>query len=191
MNLKGTKTAENLMKAFAGESQARNRYTFYASKAKKEGFVQAANIFEITANQEKEHAKRLFKYMDGDVMEITDSFPFGVIGSTVENLKAAAAGENHEYEEMYPHMADVAEEEGFEAIAEMFRSIGVAESLHEQRFLCIAKNIEDGSVFKKDQPAMWYCQNCGYVHEGEEAPKVCPACNHVQAHFCVLDESWI
>jgi rubrerythrin len=190
MELKGSKTANNLMAAFAGESQARNRYTYFASKAKKEGFVQVSGIFEETANQEKEHAKRLFKLMAGGDQEITGSFPFGIIGSTVDNLKAAAGGENHEWTDMYPSFAKVALEEGFDEIATVFEAIAVAEKQHEKRYLALAKNIDDGTVFKKDKPVVWRCINCGYVHEGNEAPEMCPACAHPQAYFEVLGENW-
>lgn len=190
MELKGSQTEKNLMAAFAGESQARNRYTFFASAAKKEGFVQIADIFEETANQEKEHAKRLFKFMTGGVTEITGSFPFGVIGSTLDNLNEGAAGENYEYTTMYPDFAKIAEEEGFPGIAKTFRAIAVAEKQHEKRYLDLAANIKDGSVFKKAQPTVWRCRNCGYIHSGTDAPGVCPACAHPQAHFEVLAENW-
>lgn len=190
MHLKDSQTARNLMAAFAGESQARNRYTYYASKAKKDGFVQIADIFTETANQEKEHAKRLFKLMDGGTITIEDSFPFGTIGTTEENLKAAAAGENHEHTSMYPGFAKTAREEGFDPIARIFEAIAVAEKQHEKRYLDLAANIKSGTVFKKDGPTVWRCRNCGYVHEGAEAPDVCPACAHPQAHFEVLGENW-
>lgn len=183
MDLKGSQTEKNLMGAFAGESQARNRYTYYASQAKKEGYVQIANIFTETANQEKEHAKREFKFLEGGEVEITASFPAGVIGTTLENLKAAAAGEHYETTEMYPGFALVAEKEGFGAIAKVFREIAVAEKRHEDRYVALAKNIEAGTVFKKDTPVRWVCSNCGYVHEGTEALKSCPACAHPQAYF--------
>jgi rubrerythrin len=186
MELKGSKTQKNLMAAFAGESQARNRYTYFAAKAKREGFVEMSKIFEETANQEKEHAKRLFKFMDGGEIEITGSFPFGVIGNTVDNLKAGAAGENYEHSIMYPEFAKIAKEEGFDVIASVFESIAVAERYHEKRYLALAKNIEDGKVFKKEKQVTWYCQNCGYTHTGNEAPKACPACAHPQAHFKVI-----
>ena len=178
------------MAAFAGESQARNRYTYYASQAKKEGFVQIALIFEETANQEKEHAKRLFKLMDGGEAEITAGFPFGVIGSTGDNLKAGAAGENYEWTEMYPGFAKTAREEGFEAIAQVFEAIAVAEKQHESRYLGLLANVEAGTVFKKNKQVVWRCRNCGYLHKGEEAPKVCPACAHPQAHFELLAKNW-
>ncbi|MBT3376253.1 MAG: rubrerythrin family protein [Lentisphaerae bacterium] len=190
MTLKGSQTEKNLMAAFAGESQARNRYTYFASKAKKEGFRQISEIFEETANQEKEHAKRLFKFMEGGETEITGAFPFGVVGSTTENLKAGAAGENHEWTDMYPSFANVAREEGFDRIAAVFEAIAVAEKQHEKRYLALAANIDKGAVFVKSEPLVWRCMNCGYLHEGTEAPGVCPACAHPQAHFEVLAENW-
>ncbi len=190
MELKGSKTEQNLMAAFAGESQARNRYTYFAGKAKKEGYRQISEIFAETANQESEHAKRLFKLMPGGTTEITGTFPAGKIDSTLENLKASAGGENHEWTDMYPSFAKIAREEGFDKIADIFESIAVAEKQHEKRYLAMVKNIEEGKVFKKDAPVRWVCKNCGYVHEGEEAPGVCPACAHPQAHFEVLAENW-
>lgn len=190
MDLKGSRTATNLMAAFTGESQARNRYTYFASQARKEGFVQISAIFEETANQEREHAKRFFKFMDGGDMAATCSLPFGVIGSTTENLKAGARGENYEWTTLYPGFAEVAEEEGFGVISSAFKSIVVAERQHEKRYLALAKNIDEGKVFKKDAPAVWRCLNCGYLHEGTEAPKVCPACAHPQAYSEVLAENW-
>ncbi len=189
-NLKGTKTEKNILGAFAGESQARNRYTYFASKAKKEGYVQISNVFIETADNEKEHAKKLFKFLEGGEVEITASFPAGVIGSTKENLKASAAGENHEYTSMYPEFAKIAEEEGFKEVAGVMRAIAVAEKQHEKRYLELLSNIENDTVFKKDTVVKWKCGNCGYVHEGEEAPGVCPACNHPQAHFELLVENW-
>ncbi|MHC4426019.1 MAG: rubrerythrin [Planctomycetota bacterium] len=183
MELKGSQTEKNLLAAFAGESQARNRYTYFASQAKKEGYGQIAAIFEETANQEREHAKREFKFLRGGEVEITAAFPAGTIGSTLENLKAAAAGEHYETTEMYPGFADVAEKEGFGEIATVFRSIAVAEKRHEDRYVALAKNITDGAVFEREKPVRWTCRNCGYVHEGPEAPDVCPACAHAQAHF--------
>jgi rubrerythrin len=183
MSLKGTQTEKNLLAGFAGESQARNRYTYFAGQAKKEGYVQIAAIFDETANQEKEHAKREFKFLEGSETEITASFPAGVIGSTTENLKAAAAGEHYETTEMYPGFAEVADKEGFPKVAAVFRSIAVAEKRHEDRYVALAKNIADGTVFKRNEPVRWICRNCGYVHEGTEAPKVCAACAHPQAHF--------
>ena len=183
MELKGSQTEKNLLTAFAGESQARNRYTYFASQAKKEGYEQIRAIFEETANQEKEHAKREFKFLEGGEVEIAAAFPAGVIGSTIDNLKAAAAGEHYETTEMYPEFAEIAEKEGFDEIAEVFRNIAVAEKRHEDRYLALVKNIEQGRVFKKDAPVRWVCRNCGYVHEGPEAPDECPACAHPQAHF--------
>jgi rubrerythrin len=183
MELKGSQTEKNLLTAFAGESQARNRYTYFASQARKEGYIQISAIFEETANQEREHAKREFKFLKGGEVEITAAFPAGVIGSTIENLKAAAAGEHYETTEMYPGFAAVAEEEGFNEIAKAFRSIAVAEKRHEERYLALAKNINDGVVFKRNKPVRWVCRNCGYVHEGPEAPNACPACAHPQTHF--------
>jgi rubrerythrin len=178
------------MAAFAGESQARNRYTYFASKAKKDGYVKIAAIFEETANQEGEHAKRLFKFMDGGETEITGSFPFGVIGDTIDNLKAAAAGENHEHTSMYPEFAEIADEEGFGVIAKTFRAIAVAEEYHERRYLAMADYIAQGKMFKRDQPTVWRCRNCGYLHTGPEAPAICAACVHPQAHFESAEEYW-
>ncbi len=185
-SLKGTQTEKNLLIAFAGESQARNRYTYFASQAKKDGYVEMQKAFEEIANQEKEHAKRLFKFLEGGNVEITASYPAGVIGSTLDNLKAAAAGENEEYSDMYPSFADVADAEGFPAIAAVMRNIAVAEKHHEERFLAFAAAIEAGTVFKSDKPRVWRCQNCGYVHEGLEAPESCPACAHPREYFQAL-----
>jgi len=189
-SVKGTKTETNLMAAFAGESQARNRYTYYASKARDEGFIQIALVFEETANQEKEHAKRLFKFMEGGTTEITGSFPFGVIGSTVDNLLHAAEGENHEWQSMYPDFAKVAREEGLDAIAAVFEAIAVAEKQHARRYEKFRKNIQEGKVFKADKPAVWRCLNCGYLAEGPSAPKACPACAHPQSYFELLGENY-
>jgi len=189
-NLKGTETEKNILTAFAGESQARNRYTFFASQAKKEGFVQISNIFEETANQEKEHAKRLFKLLEGGAVEVQAAFPAGVIGTTAENLTEAAAGENYEWTEMYPSFAKKAKEEGFDDIANIFTSIAVAEKQHEKRYKALLRNVESGQVFKKDKPVVWRCLNCGYLHEGNEAPEECPACAHPQAHFELLGENY-
>jgi rubrerythrin len=189
-SLKGTKTEKNILTAFAGESQARNRYTYFASQAKKEGFVQIKDIFEETANQEKEHAKRLFKFLEGGEAEVSASFPAGVIGSTPENLKAAASGENYEWTDMYPGFAKVAEEEGLEEVAAAFKAIAVAEKQHEKRYLGLLANVEKGTVFKKDKPVVWRCLNCGYLHEGPEAPDICPACKHEQEYFELLGENW-
>ena len=189
-SLKGSKTERNLLTAFAGESQARNRYTYFASKAKKEGYVQMALIFEETANQEKEHAKRLFKFLEGGEAEIAAAFPAGVIGSTAENLMAAAGGEHYEWTKMYPGFAAVAREEGFAEIADVFTSIAVAEKQHEKRYLDLAANIEKGRVFKRDKKVVWRCINCGYLHEGEEAPELCPACAHPRDYYEILGENW-
>jgi rubrerythrin len=183
MELKASQTEKNLLTAFAGESQARNRYSYFASKAKKEGYEQISAIFEETANQEKEHAKRLFKLLQGGEVEIAAAYPAGVIGTTSENLKAAAAGENYETTEMYPNFAKTADEEGFKDIAEVFRRIAVAEARHRDRYLTLDKNIAEGKVFKREQPVRWICRNCGYVHEGPEAPSACPACAHPQSFF--------
>lgn len=188
--LTGTQTEKNLITAFAGESQARNRYTYFASKARKEGYVQIATIFEETANQEKEHAKRFFKFLEGGEAEVYGAFPSGVIGSTLENLKAAAAGEHYEHTEMYPGFAKIAREEGFEAVAKVFEFISVAEKQHEKRYLDLASNIEAERVFRKDEPTVWRCLNCGYLHEGSEAPQACPACAHPQAYFELLGENY-
>jgi rubrerythrin len=189
-DLKGSKTEINLLTSFAGESQARNRYTYFAGQAKKDGYVQIADIFEETANQEKEHAKRFFKFLEGGEVEIVGAFPAGVIGSTVDNLKAAAAGEHYEHTEMYPGFASVAKEEGFDAIAMIWEFISVAEKQHEKRYLDLAANIMADRVFKRDTPVMWRCRNCGYLSEGQEAPEMCPACAHPQAHFELLGENW-
>jgi rubrerythrin len=189
-SLKGTQTEKNLLTAFAGESQARNRYTFFAGQAKKEGLVQIADIFEETAQQEKEHAKRFFKFLEGGEVEITTSFPAGVIGSTLENLRAAAAGEEHEWTEMYPAFAKVAREEGFEQIAHAFDAISIAEKQHGKRYKDLADNLEAGRVFKRNGKVTWRCRNCGYLHEAEEAPKACPACLHPQSYFELLGENW-
>ena len=189
-SLKGSQTEKNLLTAFAGESQARNRYTYFASEARKDGFVQIVDIFEETANQEKEHAKRFFKFLEGGDVEVTAAFPAGVIGSTAENLTAAAGGEHHEWENMYPEFAATAREEGFEAIAKVFEAVAVAEKQHEKRYLGVLANVEDGTVFKKKEKVVWRCRNCGYLHEGTEAPDSCPACAHPQAHFELLAENW-
>ena len=189
-DLKGSLTEKNLLTAFAGESQARNRYTYFASQAKKDGFVQIQSIFEETSNQEKEHAKRLFKFLEGGEVEIKASFPAGVVGSTQENLKASAAGENYEHTEMYPGFAKTAREEEFEAIATVFEAIAVAEKQHEKRYLDLAANIEAGRVFKRDTEVVWRCRNCGYLHVGNEAPEACPACAHPKAHFELLGENY-
>lgn len=184
-SLKGTRTEKNLMISFAGESQARMRYTYFASAAKKEGYEQIAAIFTETADQEKEHAKRMFKWLEGGMVEITASYPAGVIGTTAENLKAAAAGEHEEWSLDYPKFADIADEEGFPAIAIMYRNIAVAEKGHEERYRALLANVENGEVFKKKENVIWQCRNCGFIFEGPEAPAVCPACLHPQAYFQV------
>jgi len=183
MELKGSQTEKNLLTAFAGESQARNRYTYFASQAKKDGFIQISAIFEETADQEKEHAKRLFKFLPGGEAQVSAAFPAGVIGTTSENLKAAAAGENYETTEMYPGFAKVAEQEGFKEIATAFTSIAVAEARHRDRYLALDENIAKGKVFKREKPVRWVCRNCGYVQEGDQAPDICPACAHPQSHY--------
>jgi len=189
-NLKGTKTEKNLLTAFAGESQARNRYTYFASKAKKEGYEQISGIFAETADNEKEHAERLFKFLEGGETEVAAAFPAGIIGKTVDNLKAAAAGENHEHTAMYPEFAKIADEEGFAEIAAVFRAIATAEKQHEKRYLALAENIEKNRVFKRDKVVKWRCRNCGYIHEGTEPPDKCPACAHPKAYFELLGENW-
>ena len=189
-SLKNTKTEKNLLTAFAGESQARNRYTYFASQAKKDGYVQISKVFEETANQEKEHAKRFFKFLEGGEVEISGAFPAGVIGATVDNLKGSAAGENFEWTEMYPSFAKIAREEGFDKIAAVFEAIAVAEKQHEKRYLALMKNIHKGKVFKREKKVFWVCQNCGHVHYGEEALEVCPACAHPQAYFELLGENY-
>ena len=189
-SVKGTKTEQNLLTAFAGESQARNRYTFFASQAKKDGYVQIGAMFLETAANEKEHAERLFKFLEGGEAEITAAFPAGVIADTAGNLKASAAGENYEHTQMYPEFAVVAAEEGFSDIAAVFRAIAVAEKQHEKRFLGFLENIEKGRVFERDTVVKWKCSNCGYVHEGTEPPAECPACAHAQSYFELLSEGW-
>ncbi len=188
--LKGSRTEKNILTAFAGESQARNRYTYFAKQAKKDGFEQIVHVFEETANQEKEHAKRLFKFLEGGEVEITASFPAGVIGSTCENLLEAAAGENYEQTRMYPDYAKVAREEGFEEVAQAMEAIAVAERQHEKQYRELAANIKADKVFKRDAPVTWRCRNCGYVHSSAQAPEKCPACIHPQAHFELLGENW-
>ena len=189
-SIKGTRTERNLLAAFAGESQARNRYTYFGSQAKKEGYEQISGIFLETADNEKEHAKKLFKFLEGGAVEITADFPAGVIGNTKENLKAAADGENHEYTKMYPEFARIAEKEGFSKIAELFNSIAVAEKQHEKRYLAFLENIKKNKVFKRERIVEWRCRNCGYIHKGIEAPKECPACAHPRAYFELLAENY-
>ncbi|MEJ5167455.1 MAG: rubrerythrin family protein [Thermoanaerobaculia bacterium] len=189
-SIKGTRTEINLLTAFAGESQARNRYTFFASQAKKEGFVQIANIFEETANHEKEHAKRFFSYLEGGEAEIKASFPAGKISNTYENLKEAEAGEHYEQTKMYPEFAKIAREEGFEEIALLFEAVAVSERQHEKRYRKLAENIKKGRVFKREEKVVWKCTNCGYLHNGTEPPEKCPACQHPKAYFEILAENW-
>jgi rubrerythrin len=190
VELKGSRTERNLLTAFAGESQARNRYTFFASQARKDGYMQIADIFEETANQEKEHAKRFFGVLQGGEVEVQAAFPAGVIGVTAENLRAAAAGEGHEWQEMYPGFAQIARDEGFKNVAAIFEAIAVAEKQHGKRYADLLANIEAGRVFKRDNPVVWRCRNCGYLHQGKEAPGACPACAHPQAYFELLGENW-
>lgn len=189
-SIKGTRTEKNLLTSFAGESQARMRYTYFASVAKKEGYEQIAAIFLETAEQEKEHAKRMFKHLEGGKVEITAAYPAGVIGTTLENLKEAAEGEHEEWALDYPKFADVADEEGFPDIARMYRSIAVAEKGHEERYRAFARNMEENRVFAKEEEVTWQCRNCGFICTGKEAPEVCPACAHPQAHFEVKKENW-
>lgn len=189
-NLKGTETEKNILTAFCGESQARNRYTYFASQAKKDGYVQIQSIFEETSNQEKEHAKRLFKLLEGGDVEVTATFPAGVIGTTAENLREAAAGEHYEHTIMYPEFAQTANEEGFTEIAAIFLAIAIAEKQHEKRYQDLLANIEEGRVFKRESEVTWRCRNCGYLHEGDEALDLCPACAHTQAHFELLGENY-
>ncbi|MEA3360723.1 MAG: rubrerythrin family protein [Thermodesulfobacteriota bacterium] len=190
MELKGSKTEINLLSAFAGESQARNRYSYFASQAKKEGYEQISAIFLETADNEKEHAKKEFKFLQGGEVEITGSFPAGVIGDTASNLKAAAEGEHYEWTEMYPDFAKTAKEEGFSEIAAVFTSIAQAEEQHEKRYLALLRNLKEEKVFKKDNVVRWKCRNCGYIYEGTEAPLKCPACDHSQAYFELFAENY-
>lgn len=189
-SIKGTQTEKNLLTSFAGESQARMRYTYFASVAKKEGYEQISAIFTETADQEKEHAKRMFKFLEGGMVEITASYPAGVIGTTLENLYEAAAGEHEEWAIDYPHFADVAEQEGFPAVAAMYRNIVVAEKGHEERYRAFIKNIEESKVFSKDEEVKWQCRNCGYIHTGKDALELCPACLHPKAFFEEMKENW-
>ncbi len=189
-SLKGTKTEKNLLIAFAGESQARNRYTYFASVAKKEGFEQISGIFLETAENEKEHAKRFFKFLEGGDVEITASFPAGIIGTTAQNLEEAANGENYEWSKMYPEFAKIASEEGFEEISSVFKAVSVAEKQHEKRYRYFLKMVKDKNVFKRDKTIKWKCRNCGYIHEGKEPPEKCPACAHPMAYFEELIENY-
>ncbi|GBR74378.1 rubrerythrin [Candidatus Termititenax aidoneus] len=188
--LKGSKTEKNLLTAMAGESQARNRYTWFSSVAKKEGYEQIGALFMETAENEKEHAKKFFKYLEGGAVEITAAFPAGRIGNTAENLEAAASGEKEEWSEMYPAFAQTAKAEGFAEIAETFEKIALVEKEHETRYRKLLDNVKSGSVFKKTKPVRWVCRNCGYVHEGAEAPDTCPACQHPQKYFELKAENY-
>jgi len=189
-SLKGTKTEQNLLKSFAGESQARNRYTYFAGVARKEGYVQIADIFEETSNQERQHAERFFKFLEGGAVNITASFPAGKIGTTAENLLAAAMGEYEEHSDLYPSFAAIAKEEGFSQIAGVWGFISVAEKQHEKRYRDLLSNLENGRVFKRNEDRVWRCRNCGYLHSHKEAPQTCPACAHPQAYFELLGENW-
>lgn len=189
-SLQETKTEQNLLKAFAGESQARMRYDYFAKQAKKEGLEQISAIFAETALNEKEHAKRFFKYLEGRMVEITATYPAGKIGTTLENLKAAADGENEEWTELYPAFADIAEREGFKDVANTFRQIAKVEKSHEERYRTLYNNLEDGRVFKRDEKLTWKCRNCGYLHEGKGAPKMCPACDHPQSYFEIMEKNY-
>jgi len=189
-SIKGTMTDQNLLKSFAGESQARGRYTMFAKQAKKDGYVQIERLFLETADNERVHADRFFSFLEGGVVEITASYPAGIVGTTLENLKAAAAGENEEYTELYPEFARIAKEEGFNEIAGAYLMIAKAEVEHEKRFLKLAENIENDIVFKKGEPVRWKCSKCGYVHEGEEAPAVCPACLHPKAYYEIKETNY-
>ncbi len=190
MSIKGTRTEKNLLASFAGESQARNRYTYFASQAKKEGYEQIAALFLETAENEKEHAKRFFKFLEGGMVEITASYPAGTIGTTADNLKAAAAGEHEEHTLLYPEFAKIADEEGFKDIAIAWRKIAEVEKHHEERYLALLKNVQEKTVFKKSSKVTWKCRNCGYIHEGNEAPEKCPACQHEKSYFEVLAEQF-
>lgn len=189
-SLKGTQTEKNILTAFAGESQARNRYTYAAKVAEKEGYVQMAHLFIRTAEQERVHAKTLFKLLEGGEVEITAAFPAGVIGSTLANLESAAGGEEHEYMDMYPSFAKIAEEEGFPLIAATFRAIAKAEKQHAKQYRDLIRNLKESKVFHKDSGVTWHCTKCGYVHEGTEPPQKCPACAHPQNYFELLAENW-
>lgn len=189
-SIKGTETEKNLLKAFAGESQARSRYTYFAKKAKKEGYEQIAAMFLETAEQEMQHAKRFFSFLEGGDVEITAAYPAGTVASTAENLKAAACGENEEYTELYPEFARIAEEEGFKKVASAFKLIAKVEQVHEEKYLKLLKNLEDGVVFEREDKERWACRKCGYVHEGKKAPNNCPACEHPQAYFEIMGENY-
>lgn len=190
LKVKGTKTEKNLLKSFAGESQARMRYDYFAKKAKKEGYEKVRVIFEETALQEKEHAKRFFSYLEGDMVEVTAEYPAGKIGTTAENLKASASGEHEEYTDLYPEFARIADEEGLPEIADLWRNVSIAEKHHEERFLALLNDLEAGRMFKADKSITWRCLNCGFIYDGVEAPEICPACKHPQAHFEDLGKYW-
>ncbi|MBD3344207.1 MAG: rubrerythrin family protein [Chitinivibrionales bacterium] len=189
-SIKGTKTEKNLLKSFAGESQARNRYTLFASAAAKEGYSQISNIFLETAENERVHAKEMFKFLEGGPVEITAAYPAGKIGTTEENLAAAAAGENEEYSQLYPSFAETAKQEGFDNVASVYKLIINVEMWHEKRYLELFENVKNGSIFKKSAPTQWICQKCGHIHEGPDAPKKCPLCRHPQGYFEVVNKNW-
>jgi len=189
-SLKGTKTEQNLLKSFAGESQARMRYDYFAKQAKKEGLEQIAAIFTETAENEAQHAKRFFRFLEGGAVEITASYPAGIIGHTLENLKASAEGENEEWTDLYPEFADIAEAEGFKEIATAWRMIARVEKAHEERFTKLYNNLNEGHVFEREGKVYWKCRNCGYIHEGEKAPKTCPACLHPQSYFEIKESNY-
>ncbi len=189
-SITGSKTERNLLAAFAGESQARNRYAYFSGKARDEGYMQISAIFTETAEQEREHAKRFFSLLEGGDVEVTAAFPAGKVGTTEENLAAAAAGEQHEWSTMYPEFARIAREEGFEMAAKAFEAVAVAEKQHERRYNALLANVKQGRVFKREKATLWRCLNCGYIFEGEDAPKVCPACLHPQSYFEPLAENW-
>lgn len=189
-SLEGTRTEQNLLKAFAGESQARMRYDYFTKQAKKEGLEQIAAIFEETAINEKEHAKRFFKFLEGRPVEITATYPAGKIGTTLENLKAAAEGENEEWTELYPEFARIAEEEGFKEVAVAFKMIAKVEKAHEDRYMKLYNNLQEGHVFERGENIVWKCRNCGYLHEGKKAPKTCPACLHPQSYFEIKEANY-
>jgi rubrerythrin len=189
-SLKGSQTEKNVLTAFAGESQARNRYTYFSSQARKDGYIQISNVFSETADQEREHAKRFFNFLEGGDAKVAAEFPAGKVGTVAENLEAAAAGENHEWTTMYPGFAKVAREEGFEMVAKAFEAVSVSEKQHDRRYKGLLANVKGGKVFKRQEKVLWRCLNCGYIFEGEEAPKACPACLHPQAYFELLGENW-
>ena len=189
-SIKGSKTEQNLLKAFAGESQARMRYDYFAKQAKKEGLEQISAIFDETALNEREHAKRFFKFLEGGAVEITATYPAGIIASTLENLKAAADGENEEWTDLYPEFARIAEEEGYKEVAAAFKLISKVEKAHEDRYRTLYDNLESGKVFKRGDKVIWKCRNCGYIHEAESAPQICPACLHPQSYFEIKESNY-